>query len=496
MDERIHMELLAPAGGMEQLRAAVQFGADAVYLAADRFGMRARAANFRLDEIPAAVAFAHDHGVKVHVTCNILMHPGDIDELPAFFRALDAAGVDAFIIGDLGAFAVAGEVAPRVERHVSTQASVANAAAARVWHSLGASRVVCAREMSLADIARLRQDAPPDLEIEAFAHGAMCMAVSGRCLISSYLTGRSGNKGHCTQPCRWSYQLGTAVSEKFAPPEAPTEFLLEEEKRPGEFFPIEEDDRGTFIMNAKDMNMLAHLRELARAGVDSIKIEGRNKKAFYVASVVGAYRRVLDGEPPAAVADELLAVSHRPYGTGFYFSEAEQAPAYDGYEQETMHVADVAACRDGFLYVLCRNRFAEGDELEILAPHEPSRPLIVRDLYWLSIFGPDNHDEDAPATAGEALSRATAADWEAAAVANRSCNLYRIRLAAASDGAASGTSDTSSASDMCDASNVSVMSDTCGASGGSAPCAPSLSAHVSEGSFLRKRTFRRSARHG
>lgn len=496
MDERIHMELLAPAGGMEQLRAAVQFGADAVYLAADRFGMRARAANFRLDEIPAAVAFAHDHGVKVHVTCNILMHPDDIDELPAFFRALDTAGVDAFIIGDLGAFAVAGEVAPRVERHVSTQASVANAAAARVWHSLGASRVVCAREMSLADIARLRQDAPPDLEIEAFAHGAMCMAVSGRCLISSYLTGRSGNKGHCTQPCRWSYQLGTAAFEEFAPPEAPTGFLLEEEKRPGEFFPIEEDDRGTFIMNAKDMNMLAHLRELARAGVDSIKIEGRNKKAFYVASVMGAYRRVLDGEPPAAVADELLAVSHRPYGTGFYFSEAEQAPAYDGYEQETMHVADVAACRDGFLYVLCRNRFAEGDELEILAPHEPSRPLIVRDLYWLSIFGPDNHDEDAPATAGEALSRATAADWEAAAVANRSCNLYRIRLAAASDGAASGTSDTSSASDMRDASNVSVMSDTCGASGGSAPCAPSLSAHVSEGSFLRKRTFRRSARHG
>ncbi len=502
------MELLAPAGGMEQLRAAVAFGADAVYLAAERFGMRARAANFRMDEIPAAVAFAHEHGVKVHVTCNILMHPDDIDGLPAFFRALDAAGVDAFIIGDLGAFAVAGEVSPRVERHVSTQASVANAAAARVWHSLGASRVVCAREMSLTDIARLRQDAPPDLEIEAFAHGAMCMAVSGRCLISSYLTGRSGNKGHCTQPCRWSYQLGTAAFEEFAPPEAPTGFLLEEEKRPGEFFPIEEDDRGTFIMNAKDMNMLAHLRELARAGVDSIKIEGRNKKAFYVASVVGAYRRVLDGEPPAAVADELLAVSHRPYGTGFYFSEAEQAPAYDGYEQETMHVADVAACRDGFLYVLCRNRFAEGDELEILAPHEPSRPLIVRDLYWLSIFGPDNHDEDAPATAGEALSRATAADWEAAAVANRSCNLYRIRLAAASDGAASGTSDTSSASDMRDASNVSVasdmrdasnvsvMSDTCGASGGSAPCAPSLSAHVSEGSFLRKRTFRRSARHG
>ena len=493
------MELLAPAGGMEQLRAAVAFGADAVYLAAERFGMRARAANFRMDEIPAAVAFAHDHGVKVHVTCNILMHPDDIDGLPPFFRALDAAGVDAFIIGDVGAFAVAGEVAPRVERHVSTQASVANATAARVWHSLGASRVVCAREMSLADIAHLRQDAPPDLEIEAFAHGAMCMAVSGRCLISSYLTGRSGNKGHCTQPCRWSYQLGAASPAATRPDEPaggdlgrpspasvvelpqsenaigiqgglksaptefaagrPVEFLLEEEKRPGEFFPIEEDDRGTFIMNAKDLNMLAHLQALADAGVDSIKIEGRNKKAFYVATVVGAYRRVLDGEPPDEVADELLAVSHRPYGTGFYFSEAEQAPAYDGYEQETMHIADVVAGDPHHLYLLCRNRFAEGDELEVLAPHEPSRRLIVRDLHWLNTFGPDNHDEDAPATVEEALTRATTADWEAAAVANRSCNLYRILV-----------------------------------EGGACGGAPA--AHVPEGSFLRKRTFRRSARHG
>lgn len=470
------MELLAPAGGMEQLRAAVAFGADAVYLAAERFGMRARAANFRMDEIPAAVAFAHEHGVKVHVTCNILMHPDDIDGLPAFFRALDAAGVDVFIIGDLGAFAVAGEVSPRVERHVSTQASVANAAAARVWHSLGASRVVCAREMSLADIARLRQEAPPDLEIEAFAHGAMCMAVSGRCLISSYLTGRSGNKGHCTQPCRWSYQL-------------------EEEKRPGEFFPIEEDDRGTFIMNAKDLNMLAHLRALADAGVDSIKIEGRNKKAFYVATVVGAYRRVLDGEPPEAVADELLAVSHRPYGTGFYFDEAEQAPAYDGYEQETMHVADVVASSlrhpernaqrevEGspddpqYLYLLCRNRFAEGDELEILAPHEPSRWLIVRDLHWLNTFGPDNHDEDAPATVKEALSRATATDWEPAAAANRSCNLYRILVGDASRYASDG-----SASAALSVSDKAVCDE-------SAPFA------IPEGSFLRKRTFRRSARH-
>ena len=500
------MELLAPAGGMEQLRAAVAFGADAVYLAAERFGMRARAANFRMDEIPAAVAFAHEHGVKVHVTCNILMHPDDIDELPAFFRALDAAGVDAFIIGDLGAFAVAGEVAPRVERHVSTQASVANAAAARVWHSLGATRVVCAREMSLSDIARLRQDAPPDLEIEAFAHGAMCMAVSGRCLISSYLTGRSGNKGHCTQPCRWSYQLGTTdaleldpvqrvigAASGFAPAPSSAEFLLEEEKRPGEFFPIEEDDRGTFIMNAKDMNMLAHLRALADAGVDSIKIEGRNKKAFYVATVVGAYRRVLDGEPPEVVADELLAVSHRPYGTGFYFDEAEQAPAYDGYEQETMHVADVVACEDGFLYALCRNRFAEGDELEILAPHEATRALVVRDLHWLSIFGPDNHDEDAPATVEEALTRATAADWEAAAVANRSCNLYRLRVEGstlADLALASGPS----AFDVLQVPAADGSSDNPAPVAGM-PASPKLDVAIPAGSFLRKRTFRRSARH-
>ena len=357
MNEKKNMELLAPAGGMEQLQAAIRFGADAVYLAADRFGMRARAANFALEDIPRAVEVAHAAGVKVHVTCNVLMNPTDIDELPVYLREIDAAGVDALIIGDLGAFALAREHAPHVELHVSTQASVANAAAARVWHGLGAKRVVCAREMSLADIARLRQDAPTDLEIEAFVHGAMCMAVSGRCLISSYLTGRSGNKGHCTQPCRWSY-------------------TLEEEKRPGEHFPIEQDDRGTFIMNAKDLNMIAHLDELARAGVDSIKIEGRNKKAFYVATVVGAYRRALDGASAEEVASELLSVSHRPYSTGFYFDEADQAPDFDGYEQEAMHVADVVSCKqmgDASYYVTtrCRNRYAEADELEVLAPFAP-----------------------------------------------------------------------------------------------------------------------------
>ena len=241
------------------MRAAIRFGADAVYLATERFGMRARACNFPLATLPAAVAEAHAAGAKVHVTCNVLMGQRDLAELPAFFEAVDDAGADALIISDLGAFSLARKHAPHVELHVSTQASVANAESARMWHALGAKRVVCAREMSLEDIAAMRADTPRDLEIEVFAHGAMCMAVSGRCLISSFLTGRSANRGHCTQPCRWSY-------------------TLEEEKRPGVHFPVEEDGGFSFIMNAKDLNMLAHLDKLREAGVDSIKIEGATRR--------------------------------------------------------------------------------------------------------------------------------------------------------------------------------------------------------------------------
>ena len=491
------MELLAPAGGIEQLRAAVRFGADAVYLASDRFGMRARAANFALADIPAAVEIAHAAGVKVHVTANILMEQGDLAALPDYFRALDAAGVDAFIIGDLGAAAIARRVAPRVALHVSTQASVANSEAARVWHSLGASRVVCAREMSLDDIARMREEMPADMEIEAFAHGAMCMAVSGRCLISSYLTGRSGNRGHCTQPCRWSY-------------------TLEEEKRPGEHFPIEEDGRGTFIMNAKDMNMLAHLDALQAAGVDSIKIEGRNKKAFYVASVVNAYRQVLDGAPVADFAPELEAVSHRPYGTGFFFGEAEQAPNYDGYEQQAMHVADVVAAdpEDRTIVARCRNRFAEGDELEILSPRVPITRVVVRNLTWL----PDPTESD-PDPAPVPVP-----------VANRSCGIYRFTVgtevgegavAAAATGtetdagagaaleagtsatvdAAATRTDDGAAAAGADA-RASVGASAAAAAGADAVPAARAGAGITDfalpaaGDFLRVRRFRRSARSG
>lgn len=482
------MELLAPAGGIEQLRAAVRFGADAVYLASDRFGMRARAANFALEDIPAAVEIAHAAGVKVHVTANILMEQGDLAALPDYFRALDAAGVDAFIIGDLGAAAIARRVAPRVALHVSTQASVANSEAARVWHSLGASRVVCAREMSLDDIARMREDMPADMEIEAFAHGAMCMAVSGRCLISSYLTGRSGNRGHCTQPCRWSY-------------------TLEEEKRPGEHFPIEEDDRGTFIMNAKDMNMLAHLDALRAAGVDSIKIEGRNKKAFYVASVVNAYRQVLDGAPAADFAPELEAVSHRPYGTGFFFGEAEQAPNYDGYEQQAMHVADVVASDAGTRTIVarCRNRFAEGEELEVLSPRVPITRVVVRNLTWL----PDPTESD-PDPAPVPVP-----------VANRSCGIYRFAFGAGegavaeaagagaeaevSAGAAIGAEANAGAAAVLEAgTNVAadVGASDAAAAGADGVLATRAGTGITDfalpaaGDFLRVRRFRRSARSG
>ncbi len=385
-------ELLAPAGGFPQLQAALAFGADAVYMATDRFGMRARATNFSLEEMPRAVELAHAAGAKVHVTCNILMHDEDISALPDYLRALDKAGVDAFIISDMGAAVIAREVAPRVALHVSTQASVANAAAAKAWVALGAERIVLARELSLEQIAAMRRELNPEVELEAFVHGAMCMAVSGRCLISTYLTGRSGNKGHCTQPCRWNYDLGQAGTEEAF-------FAVTEEKRPGVFFPVEQDARGSYMFNAKDLNMLAHLDELREASVNSIKIEGRNKKALYVATVVNAYRHVLDGDPAKVWEPELENVSHRPYSTGFFFGEAPQAPDYEGYQQDCLHVADVVEANEGMCaamaqgeyaldpqavcVLVCHNRFYPEEELEVLTPGQPVRKVTFRDIRWL-----------------------------------------------------------------------------------------------------------------
>ncbi len=359
-------ELLAPAGGMEQLAYAIHFGADAVYLACDKYGLRTRASNFSLEELPRAVAYAHEHGVKVHVTCNVYAHDKDLADLPNYARAIRDAGVDAVIVSDLGVLATIRSAAPELEIHVSTQASISNAAAAKVWYDLGARRVVCAREMSLEEIAAMKRELPSDMQVEVFVHGAMCMAISGRCLISDHLVGRAANQGNCVQPCRWRYELI-------------------EESRPDERFGIEEDTQGSYIMNSKDLNMLAHLDELAQAGVDSIKIEGRVKKAFYVATVVNAYRHVLDGESPDIWASELEKISHRPYSTGFYFGEAEQTDDADTYLQLNDWVGEVRACekQDDASYrviVRCRNRFRAGEILELLSPATAVSDVEIRDL--------------------------------------------------------------------------------------------------------------------
>lgn len=374
------MELLAPAGGWEQLECAVAFGADAVYLATPRYGMRHRADNFAEADIPRAVAFAHAHGAAVHVTANTIMSDADIDDLPRYFAMLADAGVDAFIVADAGAIAIAREAAPRVAIHLSTQASVMNAAAARLYASLGVTRIVVAREMGLSAIAEMRRRLPRGMQIEAFAHGSMCMAYSGRCLISDYLVGdgRGANKGNCAQPCRWGY-------------------TLVERTRPGQSFDIEEEPPAaggagasapaeSFIMSSNDMCMLEHLDDLAAAGVDSIKIEGRAKGAYYVAAVVNAYRHVLDGEPASVWASELETVSHRPYSTGFYYGDPGQNAVSDQYVRAYRMVARVAgidARASGTRALLvCRNRFAEGDVVEALRPAAPIESFEVKDLVW------------------------------------------------------------------------------------------------------------------
>ena len=261
-------ELLSPAGDWEKLRMAVLYGADAVYLAGTSFGMRSFAGNFSDEELPRAVRFAHEHGVKVHATVNTMPRWDEAEQLPAHLEKLDAAGVDALILADLGAFTLAGKYAPRCQRHISTQQSVANHVCAQAWYDLGASRVVLAREVSLTEIAAIRQRVSPQLELEAFCHGAMCVSYSGRCLLSNYMTGRDSNRGECAQPCRYQY-------------------ALMEEKRPGEYFPVFEDEKGTYIMNSRDMCMIDHLEDLMAAGVDCLKIEGRAKSAYYAAIVTG-----------------------------------------------------------------------------------------------------------------------------------------------------------------------------------------------------------------
>ena len=361
MGERRKPELLAPAGDMERLRMAVLYGADAVYLAGESFGMRSFAGNFSREELPQAVRFAHEHGVRVHVTINTMPRNREADSLPAWLEVLDGAGVDALIVADMGAFALAGRYAPRCDRHISTQASVSNYQTALAWHELGARRVILARELSLEEIREIRARTPRTLELEAFVHGAMCVSYSGRCLLSNYMTGRDANRGACAQPCRYQY-------------------YLMEEKRPGEYFPVFEDGAGTYIMNSRDMCMIDHLDDLM--DLDSLKIEGRAKSAYYAAIVTGAYRHVLDdvaaGRTPDPVwREEVERVSHRRYATGFYYGPPGQYTENARYIREWQVVALVTACDEsGMATLTLRNKFSAGDEVEVVGPD--LRPFAFR----------------------------------------------------------------------------------------------------------------------
>lgn len=374
MTNRDSMELLAPAGGPEQLRAAVRFGANAVYLAGQRWGMRARATNFSDDQLAEAVSYAHAHDVAVHVTINTLMYDSDIQELPAYLRRLDELGVDAIIVADLGAMGLARQYAPHVAIHVSTQASVTNAQTALAYANLGASRIVLAREMRMDQIAELHKRVGDAVELEAFVHGALCVAVSGRCLLSSALVGpdRAASCGNCTQPCRWTWSLV-------------------EETRPQLPMTLEADERGSYILSANDLCMIEHLDELSAVGVKSIKIEGRNKGAYYVAAVVNAYRHVLDGEDPALWLEELEATSHRPFSSGFYFGNPTQNPGHAEYARDRLLVAtaDKSEPSDqGWrVYVTCRNKANVGDQLSVLAPGEPVRRFTLGPVEKLDAEG-------------------------------------------------------------------------------------------------------------
>ena len=349
------LELLSPAGDMERLKMAVLYGADAVYLAGTDFGMRSFAGNFAPDELPQAVDFAHKHGVKVHVTVNTMPRNNEADTLPAYLEQLNDAGVDALILADMGAFTLAGKYAPNCARHISTQQSIANYACATAWYDLGASRVVLARELNLEEIATIRAKTPKELELETFGHGAMCVSYSGRCLLSNYMTGRDSNRGACAQPCRYQY-------------------TLMEEKRPGEYFPVYEDEKGTYILNSRDMCMIDHIPDLISAGVDCIKIEGRAKSAYYAAIVTGAYRHVIDDvashrEIDPVWREEVEKVSHRMYSTGFYYGQPGQYTENSRYIRQWQICAIVESCDDNGL-ALCslRNKFAAGDALEVVGP--------------------------------------------------------------------------------------------------------------------------------
>lgn len=369
-------ELLAPAGDEECLLSALDYGCDAVYLAGKSFGMRAGAKNFDMEGLERAVKLAHSRGVKVHLTCNTIPLNSEIEQFPEYIAQAQECGVDAAIACDLGVISMIRQYAPKLELHISTQTGVVNYQTALELYRMGAKRVVLAREVGLSDIREIRRRIPEDMEIETFVHGAMCVSFSGRCLISEYLTGRGANRGECAQPCRWGY-------------------YLMEEKRPNQFYKVFEDERGSYILNARDMCMIEHLDDLMEAGVTSFKIEGRAKSAYYVAMTVNAYRAAIDslkrGEKPEPwVLDEVNKISHRPYSTGFFYGKptdgsGTQDPsavtnggqffADSGYRRDSDFVGVVDGCSDGVMHLTQRNYFTLDDELELVPPHQKPIPF-------------------------------------------------------------------------------------------------------------------------
>lgn len=376
------VELLSPAGDIERLKCAVMYGANAVYLAGTMFGMRAGANNFTHEQLVEGIKIAHDSGVKVYMTCNTIPRNNEIDKLPEFLERASDAGVDAFIIADIGVMRMAQKYAPKVHIHISTQAGIANYAAANEFYNMGAARVVLARELCFEEIAELRAKTPRDLEIEAFVHGSMCVSFSGRCLLSSYMTGRDANRGDCAQPCRWKY-------------------YLTEEHRDGQKFEIFEDG-GTHIMNSRDMCMIGYIPRLMQCGITSFKIEGRAKSAYYTAAVTNAYRQAIDGyylnpspeyKPSSVIFEELRKVSHREYSTGFYLGD-EPGQVYDngGYVREYKVAGVVEDCGGGFLTLSQRNKFSVGQTLDVMPPKTEPFDIYVKEMY----NGEGNSIESAP----------------------------------------------------------------------------------------------------
>lgn len=365
-------ELLIPASSLEVLKTAVMFGADAIYIGGEAFGLRAKAKNFSMEEIREGIAFAHAHDVKVYITANILAHNGDLSGVRAYFEELKEIKPDALIISDPGVFMIAREVCPEIDIHISTQANNTNYGTYQFWHQLGARRVVTARELSMAELKEIREKAPEDLEMETFIHGAMCISYSGRCLLSNYFTGRDANRGACTHPCRWKY-------------------AIVEETRPGEYMPVYENERGTYIFNSKDLCMIEHIPELIDSGIDSFKIEGRMKTALYVATVARTYRKAIDDylESPELYQknmnwylDQISNCTYRQFTTGFFFGKPdESAQIYDNntYVKEYTYLGIIGECTaDGLYRIEQRNKFSVGEQIEIMKPDGRNIPVVVR----------------------------------------------------------------------------------------------------------------------